>query len=344
MGLTGLEFQSSPATIADTALYAGKSMARTTLGGQVVDYVDLGAAGPTLEGVPDRWVVAGSVDEPRQRNASMISQRGWGAAGSRAVDFPGDSELALVQTDVVNRRELAIAIPGHQSFTVAVGDTYGRDPWTVRIHQGEYVAADLGNIAAALFTQYLNRAYPDSPWRDVRLFGGKLDGENQRQVRGEYRHDGVSGRLHGADSAAVLLVNKASLDAMRDQHDIAEEELGIDRTRANLVIQDLEPFAERHIRAIRVGGVVLMNVGPSSRCVETGVDPATGARDDNRFLKVLGQSGQAGWSATTGDRGLFFGANFQPVLMPGRTERIRVGDPVEIAWRNEPDVLSQKPA
>jgi uncharacterized protein YcbX len=199
----------------------------------------------------------------------------------------------------------------------------------------------MGLAAAEIFTNFLADQNPDEGIRDVRLFVAPQNRPG-RTVRDAYQFEGASRRVNGADGAAILAVNEATLGWMQDQYHFTDEYIDILRARANLVLTGLEPMEEDFIGAVTINGRRLVNVGPSGRCVETGVDPRTGERDDNRFLKVLGQAGRKGWSASSHDPGLMFGINLQPEPSQDLTP-VSVGDAFTVEWTSGSNILYEKP-
>lgn len=344
MGVATGEFVPTNAEVADVSAYILKSGPRTTAHELAPGALAVTASGLTIGGLPDRWLVAGAVTDDFDRQATVISGRGW-APGSRKVDYPGDSNLVLVQNNIMARGVVGVAVPGQKPFAVEASDADSGNLWDVRIHSGLYRAVDLGEIAAARIGDFLNESNPGAPERDIRLFAAPLNTPAARTVRAEYQRpeDGASDTLYGADGAALLVVNEDTLEAMRERSIYTKEELDIVRARANIVIRGLGAYVERRIKALRIGDLTLVNTGPCSRCIETGVDQLTGERDNNRFLNVLAENRQGGLSAVTGDRGLFFGFNAQPVLQDGERAVIKRRDRVDVQWADKPDVVGKKP-
>lgn len=333
------------ASVAGFNLYAVKSTGPTTHDGLDLKSLEVADSGPIYEGVPDRWAVIGAVTDEERRQADMVSQRGW-KPGGRSVDYPGDSMLATVGTDIVAPGQFDVHIPNQEPFRVNVADADPDAPkWDVKIHSGLYRAVDLGALAARQFSDFLHRANAGkskTPRRDLRLFAAPLG--QPRDVRPEYRQDGTSQTLYGADGTALLVVNDDTLEYLRQNHGMPDKDVEEARARANIVLRGLGVFAEDRIAELLIGdGVRLVAVGPCGRCVQTGVDQRTGERDDNRFLSLLGRAKRMGWSSATGDRNSFFGVGFQPAPWLNGRPPIKRGDRVSVIWAEESNILDTKP-
>jgi uncharacterized protein len=119
-----------------------------------------------------------------------------------------------------------------------------------------------------------------------------------------------------ADAAPLLLTTEASL---ADLNSKLRTPVTMTRFRPNLVIDADSAFVEDSWRYIKVGQAELEVAWPSTRCVLTTVDPATGIKDGGgEPLKTLR-------SYRRSSAGVMFGQN----LLPRRCGRVRVGDAVE---------------
>jgi len=76
------------------------------------------------------------------------------------------------------------------------------------------------------------------------------------------------------DVAPILLANQASLDDFNERTD---EPVPMDRFRANVVIEGIDPYAEDHIETLASDDVELRFVTVCERCVMTTTDQDTGA-------------------------------------------------------------------
>lgn len=78
-----------------------------------------------------------------------------------------------------------------------------------------------------------------------------------------------------ADGFPVLVTNLASLAWINER---LPAPVPMDRFRANVVLDGLEPFAEDHIDRLEVGSVRLRLVKPCTRCIVPSLDQLTGER------------------------------------------------------------------
>jgi uncharacterized protein YcbX len=113
-----------------------------------------------------------------------------------------------------------------------------------------------------------------------------------------------------ADGFPLLVVNRASLDALGDTD--------VRRFRPNVVIAGAAPWAEDEWRRLRIGELMLRTPKPCARCAIPGVDPDTAqtTREPVRTLARL----------RTRDHHVYFGIN----AIPDGGGLIRVGDAVTV--------------
>lgn len=184
--------------------------------------------------------------------------REWMVVGDGGV-FLTQRELprmALVQPHL-ERGTLRFTAPGMTEIFVPF-TREGREVQTTIFGQA-MPARDEGDEAAAWLGQFLGRAV-----RLVRTTAaGRLrEGNDPRAVR-------------FADSYPILLASQSS---MRDLNARLPSPLGIERFRANVVIEGAPAWAEDQWRSVRVGEHELRVGKACERCVVTTVDPATGEK------------------------------------------------------------------
>ncbi len=120
-----------------------------------------------------------------------------------------------------------------------------------------------------------------------------------------------------ADGFPVLLTSMASL---ADLNGRLAQPVGMERFRANLIVEGFEAWAEDEWGSVVIGDVEFLAVKPCVRCVVTTIDQATGSRPDGvEPLRTLAE-----WRGGRG-AGVTFGQN----LVPVRRGRIAVGDEVK---------------
>lgn len=113
-----------------------------------------------------------------------------------------------------------------------------------------------------------------------------------------------------ADAEPVLVATLATLEALNAR---LAAPVGIERFRANVVIDGAEAFAERGWHRLAIGEALLECVSPCERCEVTTIDQASGERRGPEPLATLEAS-----------MGLVFGV-YCSVAHPGT---LRVGDAV----------------
>jgi len=100
----------------------------------------------------------------------------------------------------------------------------------------------------------------------------------------------------------------------------------MDRFRPNLVLSELEPYAEDSIDELQLGAVRLRLVKPCTRCVITTTDQTTAQRDGDEPLRTL-----RGYRYDPLLHGVRFGQN--AIIVAGVGETLRAGDLVNIHWK-----------
>jgi uncharacterized protein YcbX len=201
---------------------------------------------------------------------------------------------------------LELAGPGLPPLTVP-GDVPGAScevvVWDDRVH-----AVDAGDAAAAWLGQALGE-----PVRLVRAAATTRRHADRKWVGA--RDVPVS----FADGFPILVCSTASLAELNARLPAA---VPMERFRPNLVLDGLAAFAEDHVRAVRIGDVVLRFVKPCTRCTVPAIDQDSGEASTDpapalkafRFDKAL--------------RGVTFGVNAVAEGPPGAV--LERGAPVEL--------------
>ena len=121
-----------------------------------------------------------------------------------------------------------------------------------------------------------------------------------------------------ADGYPLLLTSLASLSDLNGR---LAQPVGMDRFRANVVVDGFTAWDEDHWRIVTIGAVEFEAVKPCVRCVVTTIDQTTGLRPDKlEPLRTL-----AAWRGQMG-ADITFGQN----LVPVSRGRISVGDRVAV--------------
>jgi uncharacterized protein YcbX len=119
-------------------------------------------------------------------------------------------------------------------------------------------------------------------------------------------------------ASPVSLANRASLDDLNGR---LERPVPMDRFRANVVVDGLEPFQEDELVSLGGDEVTLLQVTPAERCAIITTDQKTGERPKSDLMKVLKQYRQKKKEDRFGS-GLIFGS----YMTVSREGILRVGD------------------
>jgi uncharacterized protein YcbX len=182
--------------------------------------------------------------------------------------------LARVQVTPVDDG-IVLGLAGHPDLAV---DRPPRVDRTASTYTGEVPVADAGDAAAEWFERVLG-----VPCRLVAMTDGY---ERRFQIPAAAFPEPGSGfalaverasatPMSFADAAPVHVVSAASHRRLLAD---AVEPFGVERWRANVVVDDLEPWVEDTWRRIRVGDVTLDIGLPWPRCAVPQVDQETGDR------------------------------------------------------------------
>jgi hypothetical protein len=167
--------------------------------------------------------------------------------------------LALI-TPRLGPTALVVSAPNMPQLKVAMSQ---RDARRIEVQIWEHrgAAEDVGANAADWFSSFL-----EQPCRLVRWADDQL-----RPVDPKYARSEAATTFN--DGFPVLLMSEASV---ADLNKRMKQPLPMNRYRPNVVVRDLEPYAEDSWRRIRIGEVELDVVKPCGRCATTTVDQLTG--------------------------------------------------------------------
>lgn len=127
-----------------------------------------------------------------------------------------------------------------------------------------------------------------------------------------------------SDGYQILLTTTASLAALdQDMEAHGEGSVGMERFRANIVLDTDEAWAEDRWAAIDINGIRFDLVKPCTRCIITTQDQTTGSRDAPSPMKAMGRIRM---SADRRVPGVLFGWN----LTPRGEGTIAVGDEARV--------------
>lgn len=248
---------------------------------------------PCGTAVVEPWGLAGDrrylVVDPRGR---FLTQRDCPTLATLDA-VPDGAGLLLSGSD---RPALRVTIPDPAAERIAV--TVWRDT---------LMAQPVGNAADAWLEAALGRpcrlVYMDRP-------------SDARPVDPAFARP--EDRVSFADGFPVLLASAASLDDLNAR---LAEPVGMDRFRANLVVDGAGPWAEDRWRKLRIGPVLFDVASPCARCIVITTDQRTGTRHPGfepvRTLQGFRRDAQGQ---------VLFGQN----LVPRSGGQVTVGDPVEV--------------
>lgn len=226
--------------------------------------------------------------------------------------------LALVQPALVAG---GMRLTGPGGVAVEVADPAAPDRVVRALLGDEVPVADAGDEAAQWFSAVVGVG--------CRLVGLCDDGARRIPI--------VAGSAVSlADATPVLVANEAS---RRDLEARATEPFGMDRFRANLVVDGAAPWAEDTWREFTIGAAQLQGLVPMPRCAMPQVDQDTAERHKEPALAmkahrwcVAAPSLPEGWQPFFNGQPLFgLGATIGPV---GTV--VRVGDEVTVASVSAP--------
>jgi uncharacterized protein YcbX len=172
---------------------------------------------------------------------------------------------------------------------------------------------DAGEDAAAWISDYLGQ--------DARLV--RLSDGHRRAVDPEYGEDHDQTSL--ADGFPLLVASKPSLASL-SAHFPPNTDIGMDRFRANIVLDGNLPFEEDVLHVVRIGEVVLELVKPCTRCKIPTINQQTAIADSMEPLTTLTRVRRG---KGDGLQGVFFGQD----AIPRSLGEISVGDRVEVLLR-----------
>jgi uncharacterized protein YcbX len=187
-------------------------------------------------------------------------------------------------------------------------------------------------VSAALADREVNARLSEWLERDVQLVF--FDERAKRTASDDWA--GPDTPVTFADGYQVLVTTTGSLAAINaemERH--GEGQVGMDRFRANIVIEHDAPFADDLWEAIEINGVRLDLVKPCSRCIMITQDQQTGSRDGANPMTALGRIRM---SADRRVPGPLFGWN----AVPRSKGRIRRGDPVTVLSTREGWAIKQR--
>ena len=222
--------------------------------------------------------------------------------------------LALVRPAICGDT-LELCAPGQPPLALPIGlPAPGSVPVRqVHIWDDSLPAFDCGDAAAAWFGALLGVA--------CRLVRFPPDAQRLASMRWT---GGVEAPTLFSDGYPFLVIGARSLEDLNVRlRAHGREPLPMDRFRANIVIDGLEPYEEDYAETLRAGAVVLRPVKPCPRCPIPSVDQHTGIRGPDP-LDIL-----RGYRANPRlDGAVCFGMN--AILADGDSAKLALGQAVGV--------------
>ena len=194
----------------------------------------------------------------------------------------------LTQFDVNIDEELSFSVKGSgESITVSSKSMGAK--LAVRVWQDSCSAAEVNSELSHWFSEQLGQS--------VKLV--YMDDEDVRHTDPEYSKPGD--QVGFADGFPILVTTRSSLDELNKR---LINPVPMDRFRANIVLDGVEPFAEDDWREITIADVVLRVAKPCARCQVITTDQRTGEQHPEP-LTALSEFRKK-------DHQVLFGMNFIP--------------------------------
>jgi uncharacterized protein len=187
------------------------------------------------------------------------------AEGGHFISQRTHPKLALVKTEF-KLDNAVLRAPGMVRMDLPL-DTAG-DDLQIKVWNDTVMACDMGDVAAAWFTQVLG-----APARLARF-----NPEVTRPVSEQY-NPGIAASTEFADGYPLLVISQASLANINER--LAEKGIGavpMNRFRPNIVIDGIDPFEEDYIDTLHFGDAVIKLVKPCGRCEIPNTDQDTAER------------------------------------------------------------------
>lgn len=243
-----------------------------------------------------------------------------------AMGLSGDRRWMLINPDgyFITQREMPglarlVVIPTNAGLTLSMNGKSLTVPYPASDRRQQVVVWK-SSVDAALADEAVNATLSDWLEREVRLVF--FDKEARRMASAEWAGDGSPVAFN--DGYQVLVTTTGSLAALNtDMAAHGEAPVGMDRFRANIVLDNAEAFAEDGWVSVAIGEVVLDLVKPCARCIMTTQDQETGSREGANPMPAMGRIRM---SADRRVPGPLFGWN----AVPRGKGVLRIGDEARV--------------
>lgn len=183
-------------------------------------------------------------------------------------------------------------------------------PITVTVWRDTLQAFDMGPVAAQWFSDFLQR--------DLRLV--RFDPDQVRLSAGDW--PGGSQVAHQfADGFPLLVLSRASMNDINQRLTaLGEEQLSINRFRANIVLDGLDAFEEDYLDTLQFGDVLVQLTRPCPRCEVPNTDQTTAVRGDQPMRMLASYRAKpAQQGAICVGMNAYFSAGLEQTLAVGQT-------------------------
>jgi len=253
---------------------------------------------------PVKSLAGYAVDESVLTCAGLQHDRRWMVvrANGEFLTQRTHPQMALLHTEIRDGRLVlsSFGMDAHVVPQAAAGMTRLKSRvWGDAVDAVEVGAATDAWLSQALDTECKLVAFPD---------------DQTRQCDPHYAAPGE--HTHFADGFPLLIVARASLDFLNAK---LAQPVGMERFRANIVVDGCDAHAEDAWTRMRVNGAAIRLVKQCARCSVPTVDPQTGALTGPEPIHTLS-------SYRARDGGVFFGMN----AVVENEGVIRVGDEVVV--------------
>lgn len=243
-----------------------------------------------------------------------------------AMGLSGDRRWMLINPDgyFITQRKMPglarlVAIPTDAGLTLSMNGKSLTVNYPASDRRQQVVVWK-SSVDAALADEAVNATLSEWLEREVRLVF--FDKEARRMASAEWAGDGSPVAFN--DGYQVLVTTTGSLAALNaDMTAHGEAPVGMDRFRANIVLDNAEAFAEDGWVSVAIGEVVLDLVKPCARCIMTTQDQETGSREGANPMPAMGRIRM---SADRRVPGPLFGWN----AVPRGKGVLRIGDEARV--------------
>lgn len=255
-------------------------------------------------------VVALNMYPVKSMRGIAVTQAQLGMAG-----FVGDREwlVADAQGQFITARECERMLLWQPELTATGVRLWAPNGASLHVHRADYQAPAAVTVWKDHFEAYSGPAEADA-WLSAQLgLPCRLFFVGQQPQRSLAANGGAA--LSFADGAPYLITTLASLAALNS---LLDAPIGMQRFRANIVVDGQNAYAEDGWGNITVGGLGMTGFKPCGRCKIVNLDPDTALLSPAKEpLKTLAKTHQLA-------QGACFGMNFYA----RETGTIRLGDAV----------------